>query len=457
MAKKQITKMIKGFFSAGKTSLDRLDDKSDELDGTEPDNRGEVVSSDLAAETVVGRYKIIRKLGQGAAGVVYLGRDPYIKRQVAIKISQPTSENARERFFIEAQSAGKLNRPNIVAIYDAGTHGSSCYIAMEYVEGPTLENYCNKENLLPVNKVVEIIFRVCIALDYAHKQGVIHKDIKPSNIMLDKGGTAKITDFGIAQISERTVEMGFFGTPSYMSPEQLKDEVVGSESDIFSLGCVLYELLTGQQTFSGDKIFSIMYKITNEEPESVRSIRPDIPKILEDIIQKALSKNIKERYHSCMDFAYDLRVAFRGLAGTVGKVKDVTGYIHNIPFFNDFTKDQVKELVGASNLIKAQEGKIIVAEGEIDDTFYIVLSGRLKVRKSDEDIAFIDVGQCFGEMSFIGGQARTASVVADGDCVLIKISATLLDKSSESIQLLFYKNFAITLVHRLSKKVEKNT
>jgi len=170
-----------------------------------------------------------------------------------------------------------------VSIYDAGIQGDFCYITMEYIEGSTLEKYCRKDSLLPLSKGVEIILSVCNALDYAHKQRVIHRDIKPSNIMIDRMGITKITDFGIAQMTENTSKIGNYGTPNYMSPEQLKDEIVGFQSDIFSLGCVLYELFTGEQAFSGNNSFSIIYKVSNVEPVSMLDMRPDLPKILEHI------------------------------------------------------------------------------------------------------------------------------------------------------------------------------
>jgi serine/threonine-protein kinase len=327
---------------------------------------------------------------------------------------------------------------------------------MEYIEGPTLEKFCLKENLLPLNRVIEIIFSMCNALDYAHEQGVIHRDIKPANIMLDNSGIAKITDFGLAQMTEKTAEMGIFGTPSYMSPEQLRDEVAGNESDLFSLGCVLYELLTGEQAFPGENSFSIMYKITHEEPVSVLDIRPDLPEIFEDIIKKALAKDPNKRYPSGIAFGYDLRVALRGLVGDSAdeKVGDFTDDISRLAFFREFTSDQIKEITSASNTVTIREGQVVVAEGEIDDTFYILLSGRAKVRKKEKDMATIGTGECFGEMAFIGGQARVATVVAETDCIVMKISATLLDGTSDSVKYLFFKNFATILVHRLSKSAQ---
>ncbi|MDP2863948.1 MAG: serine/threonine-protein kinase [Desulfobacterales bacterium] len=423
----------------------------DTIEDTIPENL--IPVQDLKGIDTVGRYKISRQLGKGGSGVVYLGVDPYIKRNVAIKMSKLTTDRERAHFFVEAQSAGRLNHPNIVSIYDAGLYKEYCYIAMEYIEGETLAKFCSKENLLPLNTVIEIIINVCNALDYAHKQKVIHRDIKPTNIMIDSSLSPKIADFSIAQIIEATVEMGIFGTPSYMSPEQLKDSQVSGISDIFSLGCVLYEMLAGVKAFPGDNHFAIMYKIGNENPLSLLSIRREIPRILDEITQKALAKNPGERYQTCMDFAYDLRVALRGFTETVNneKVKDVVDFMLHLPFFNNFSKEHIKELITTSKVAKVRKGKTIVTEGEIDDTFYIILSGKVKIKKGDKTISVIGPGECFGEMAYICGQARAATVIAETDSILLIISAPLLDRSSESIQLLFFKNFAITLVNRLSQ------
>lgn len=406
----------------------------------------------LADLKTVGRYKIVRELGYGSSGIVYLGTDPFIKRNVAIKILQPISDRAIERFFVEAQSAGRLTHQNMVIIYDMGMHDSFCYITMEYVEGTTLEKYCHKDHLLPTSKVLEIIFGACNAIDYAHRQNIIHRDINPSNIMLNKEGIPKITDFGIAQMTQETYEMGVWGTPSYMSPEQLKEETIGSYSDVFSLGCVLYELLTGEVAFSGKNSYAIMYKITNEDPTPVTELKPELPGIFDDIITKALAKDPAKRYQTCMDFAYDLRVASRGITETFleGEIKDAVDFVNHAAFFRNFTKEQIKEMLTAVSILKFTKGEVIVAEGDIDDTFYIILDGSVKIRKNDKDIASIVAGECFGEMAYISGQARTATVLAETDCILIKISSTLMDKSSNEIQLLFYKNFAKTLVHRFS-------
>jgi serine/threonine-protein kinase len=198
-----------------------------------------------------------------------------------------------------------------------------------------------------------------------------------------------------------------------------------------------------------------MYKVTNEEPVPLLDLKPDLSVSLVEIIKKALAKDPKERYQTCLDFSYDLRVALRGFSETVAdeKVRDALDYVHHVPFFKNFTKEQVTELGLASTIVKFFKDKTIVAEGEIDDTFFIILSGKARIRRNNQDIATIGIGQCFGEMAYISGQPRAASVIAEEDCILMKISATLIDGASESIQLLFYKNFATTLVHRLSNKL----
>jgi serine/threonine protein kinase len=406
-----------------------------------------------AGLTTVGRYRVLSKLGQGSAGIVYLGLDPYIKRHIALKLSSMTSQKARERFFTEAQSAGALNNPNIVSVYDVGLHEEGCYIAMEYIKGSTLEKFCHPDTRLPVQRVVGILLSVCEALDYAHKQKIIHRDIKPSNIMVDEEGHTKIADFGIAQMTEKTSEMGVWGTPSYMSPEQLKEEAIGNESDIFSLGCVLYEMLSGQQAFPGENNFSIMYKIANENPQPVHEIQPDIPESFDHIITKAIQKDPALRYQSCMDLAYELSAALRSMttASSAGhKISDGLDFIHHIPFFTSFSKSQLKELIDASNIIKVPMGKTIVAQGDISDSLYIVLSGTAGANRKGKTIGNIGVGECFGEMSYLCGRPRTATVKATTDCILMRVSATILDRSPEAVQVIFFRNFATTLARRMA-------
>lgn len=249
------------------------------------------------------RYEINKKIAQGGSGTVYKVWDKVFKRYLVAKVSQ----TSKEKSIAEAQMAGELDHQNIVRIHDIITHENISYIIMEYIEGPTLREFCSNDNLLPPEKVLEIILYVCVGLDYAHNKGVIHRDIKPSNIILDRNGSPKITDFGVAQLVETTLQLGFFGTPNYISPEQLNDEaVITNKSDIFSLGCVFYELLKGEKAFSGENAYSTIYKVINEEPAPITNLPPKIQPTIEKLIRKALQKDPEKRYQDCHKFAYDL-------------------------------------------------------------------------------------------------------------------------------------------------------
>ena len=421
----------------------------------------------------LGRYDIRRELGRGGSGVVYLGWDPLIKRQVAIKVSRPASEEAQKTFFIEAQSAGKLNHPNIIAIYDTNLYQDYCYLVMEYIDGVALSNHCTPNNLLPLPRVADIFDSVCNALDYAHQEGIIHKDVKPSNIMLDKIGAVKIADFSIAQevggeAAARDSVQGsnqpptggnlihLVGTPSYMSPEHLSHRLVGRESDIFSLGCVLYEMLTGVKAFTGDSLMSIAYKIMHEDPLPVTQLNHRLTPDFDEIIRLALAKKTEQRYMCCADLATDLKTAVRNTNNEAVDAQDFFDFVHGKSFFRAFTKDQVRELVTASNVIRAGSGKVIIQEGDTDDVFYILLSGKVAILKDGLVVANIDAGECFGEMSYLASQPRSATVVAQSSCSLLKIKSALLNKSSESVQLLFFRRFATILARRVASSLPTN-
>ena len=256
----------------------------------------------------LGRYKLEREIGRGAMGIVYLGRDTAINRSVAIKAIPLASEfsdaelvEARARFFREAETAGRLNHPNIVTIYDVGEERGLAYIAMEYLKGRHLSDHATSNNLLEPRKVLEVIGRTAEALGFAHKQQVVHRDIKPANLMYDAGtDILKITDFGIARLtgvgSTRTGIV--LGTPSFMSPEQLEGRTVTGHSDLFSLGVSLFQLLTGQLPFTADSMTGLMQQIAEVPHPPLRAFRPDLPECVELIIDRALAKNPDARFDS---------------------------------------------------------------------------------------------------------------------------------------------------------------
>jgi len=267
---------------------------------------------------MLGRYEVEKELGKGAMGIVYLGKDPKISRVVAIKtmaLAQEFDEDeideVKQRFFREAETAGRLNHPNIVTIYDAGEEHDLAYIAMEFLKGHDLMRYCKSDNLMEMRRVISIVARSAEGLDYAHKQNVVHRDVKPANIMYEAASdTVKITDFGIARItdSSKTKTGTVLGTPSYMSPEQLAGKKVDGRSDLFSLGVMLYQMLSGSLPFKADSMASLMFKITNEEADDIRTIRAEIPEALAAVVNKALIKDVDQRYQTGIEFANALKV-----------------------------------------------------------------------------------------------------------------------------------------------------
>jgi hypothetical protein len=271
---------------------------------------------------MLGRYEVEKELGKGAMGVVYLGKDPKIGRVVAIKTMALSQEfeadelkDVRERFFREAETAGRLTHPNIVTIFDAGEEHDLAYITMEFLKGKDLTPYIKPGTLLPLDKVLSIVARVADALAYAHKNGVVHRDVKPANIMCDlEGDSVKVTDFGIARItdSSRTKTGMVLGTPSYMSPEQLAGKRIEGRSDLFSLGVTLYQLSCGKLPFAGESMAQLMFKIANEPPVDILTYNPSLPPAVVDVINKALAKQVDERFQSGDEMAAAIRAAASG-------------------------------------------------------------------------------------------------------------------------------------------------
>jgi len=265
--------------------------------------------------THLGRYEIIGELGQGAMGVVYKAKDPLIDRVVAIKtinLNQALEEREEyeARFYQEARAAGRLSHHNIVTIYDVGKSGDVAYIAMEFLEGRELRDLLNERSVLPLPQVLDIVAQVAQGLAYAHEHGIVHRDVKPSNIMIQKDGHVKITDFGIARMASaavRTQTGMVLGSPKYMSPEQVMGKLTDQRSDIFSLGIMLYEMLTGRPPFSGENVNAIMYQTLNAAPPQPSSMNSAVPDMLNFIVAKALAKKVDERYQNAREFADDLR------------------------------------------------------------------------------------------------------------------------------------------------------
>src|SRR5246127_5740285 len=282
--------------------------------------------------TKAGRYEIVGELGRGAMGVVYKAVDPVIGRTVAVKAIRLTSEGTglsraepRDLFQTEARAAGLLTHPNIVVVFDAGEEDGLYYITMELVEGKSLQALLDAGQTFPLARVLRIMEQTCGALQFAHERSIVHRDIKPANLMLTADDTVKVTDFGTAKILQfGTVQQTthVMGTPSYMSPEQVKGRPVDGRSDIFSLGVVLYEMVTGEKPFPGQNITTVIYKIVNEDPVPPRQIDPSIHPGISTVLMKALAKEPEQRYQSCREMLEDLK-NYRGL-GSADRSPDAT-------------------------------------------------------------------------------------------------------------------------------------
>jgi serine/threonine-protein kinase len=284
----------------------------------------------------IGRYRVLAELGRGAMGIVYKAQDPTIGRLVAIKtirlgeMTHPEErEQLRSRLFREAQSAGILNHPGIVTIYDIAEERDLAYIAMEFVEGETLEKIIESGRAVDAKFVISVASQTAMALDYAHSKGIIHRDIKPGNIMVNNEGQVKITDFGIARIaSSKFTHTGtVMGTPSYMSPEQVRGAVVDGRSDMFSLSVVLYEMLTGQKPFSGDSITTIIFKIVSENPVPPKEVNPSVGAKLNGVIMRALAKEPNERYQTSREFGEAIQAAAAQTANLTPTIRKLVAHL----------------------------------------------------------------------------------------------------------------------------------
>lgn len=415
----------------------------------------------------IGRYSVLDTLGRGASGTVYKAYDPFVQRHVAIKFSSDLSQiedrKARDQvlrsFFREAYAAGNLHHPNVVALYDAGMQSSHSYIVMEFVDGDTLKTFAKDQTAISLDTAIDIISQCCKALDYAHEKGVIHRDIKPSNILITEDGHVKIADFSIAHVNRSDDELmpGLTGSPMYMSPEIVREEVTGPQSDIYSLGVVMYELLTGETPFTPGNMHSVMYQIVNSMPKRVTELRPELPERLSEIVEKCLIKQPSQRYQYGYELERDLKTCVSDLHFQGEQIGDreKRRMLSKLSFFNGFREEEIDAVHRVSQWLSYHAGESIITEGNMDNSFYVLARGSADVKKEGELIDTINVGECFGEMGVINNGARSATVTAKSFILIMKLSAVALDKTELSCQLQFYKKFAQTLSKRLLNSNER--
>ncbi len=413
----------------------------------------------------VGKYPVVREIGSGATSRVYLARDPFAERDVAVKVflfnaqaDRHTERMMHKAFLAEASLAGKLNHPHIVDIYDAVVEPDHSYVVMEYVPGATLEAHSEVSTLLPPGKVVEIVFKCVRALEYAFQHGVIHRDIKPGNIMLSESGETKVGDFG-ASFQQRhgmeSTQIAGIGSPAYMSPEQVRMESLNHQTDIYSLGVVMYRLLTGRLPFEVSTQTALTYAILNTVPIAPNKLRPDLPPLLSQIVMKAIRKDPAARYKSWLDFGKDLSQAFVNLRlkGESASDSEKFNKLREMTFFQDFGDVALWEVVHISSWKNIPGDTVIIREGDQGDSFYLLVEGEVGVTLLGKPLNIIRPGGCFGEILYFTGATgrRTTTIVSTEQITVIEIRTEALRAATDACQVGFNKAFMRVLVDRLSQ------
>jgi serine/threonine protein kinase len=412
---------------------------------------------------MIGKYPVIRALGRGATSRVYLAEDPFSGLNVAIKVIQrdPMADAELRRrthsaFLNEAALTGKLHHPHIVAIHDAVNDADQSYIVMEYVAGGTLEQHCSFDALLPIDQVVELVFKAGLALAYAQQQGVIHCDIKPGNLLLAGDTELKISDFGAAQYAaaEHTYLSGI-GSPAYMSPEQVQGKQLNHQTDIYSLGVVLYQLLTGKVPFQGSTRESLLYQIINIEALPPSLQRPGIPAALDRIVLRALAKSREVRYAQWRDFAHDLVQSFEHLSLPEQDLSDAEGFsaLRMLPLFGNFGDIEIWETLRIGQWHRIPAGATVLREGDPGDGFFILAAGEVLVSRAGYALETLMPGHCFGEILYFEGSStrRTTTIAAATAAILMEIKARALARASPACQMQFNQAFLRILVNRIDR------
>ena len=415
----------------------------------------------------IGKYKLIREVGRGATATVYLAEHPQYPENVALKLirfddkSKDTAKwNRRLLKLLRAEMdvSRRLDHPNIIKVFDTTVEKDYAYLVMEYFPGTTLEHYCSFQNLLPLHRTIGMIFKCAMALDYAYRQGIVHRDIKPANILVDEHDNVKITDFGLAlniskkSASDSTFIMGV-GSPAYMSPEQIKGYPLNQKTDLFSLGVVLFHMLTGRLPFRAKNPAQLIYKIINTEPPLVSQINSELPEQLDQVIRKALEKDLYSRYKNGADFAKDLSaVRYKILDDTTVPV-DNTRYsiLRKMPFFTEFEDVEIWEILRFSRWRKADSNTLLMREGDSDQRFGIVIDGRVEVSVDGQRVSEVSYGEVFGELAYLDEQdhKHLYTAVTTTTTTYLELNPAALSLATDECQDAFRRRLVTIVARRL--------
>lgn len=419
---------------------------------------------DSQKDTFRHRFEMKKILGQGASGEVHLAFDTYAQRDVAIKINKltyfedPKLGNRNRRMWLnETRFAGKLQHPFIVQIFEAGATDEFNYIVMEYMAGGSLKRFTTPDNLLPINRVIDILYKVCIALDFATKMGVLHRDIKPANVLLGADeNTVKISDFGAAYntISDLT-QVDMVGTLPFMAPEHFRQARPTQQSDIYAVGVMAYQLLTGRYPFTAKSQEDLIYQKLNEEVLSLESWRSDIPQALRFAVHRAMHQDRETRYTSWQGLYEDLAAALPQVALPDEDRFDIARFnaMRKQPFFANFLDTEIWEALGISRSLNMGTGKTVVQQGEAGGNLYIIVSGEVVVIKSGKEINRMRDGECFGNIAYQDEvlHVHSATVTVAKAISVIEIEGKSLREASDSLQARFSNALLGIMVTQLRK------
>ncbi|TAJ80963.1 MAG: cyclic nucleotide-binding domain-containing protein [Gallionellaceae bacterium] len=408
------------------------------------------------------RFELRKELGRGAAGEVHLAYDTYLQREVALKLTRTgyldnPQESIRNRkmWLNETRLAGKLQHPFIVQIFEACSTDEFDYLVMEYVPGGTLKQHTSFDNLLPISRLIDILYKVCNALDYSHKMGILHRDIKPSNVLLGENNAVKVSDFGAAFLfNSDTTQVDMVGTLPFMPPEQFAQARPSMQSDVYAVGVMAYQLLTGMLPFTAKSYDEMIYQKLHEEALPLEKRRLDIPQALRFAVHRAMHRDKDMRYSSWKAFCDDLAAALPSVERPDEVRFDSAHFdvLRNLVFFAHFTDNEVWETVGISQWQQRKAGEYIVREGEISSSLFLIVNGEASVTKSDVELTRMHAGSCFGEIAYLdeARHARLATVRAVGDMSLIMIEGESLQHASDGLQASFAKAFLNLMIARIT-------
>ncbi|MDR3298895.1 MAG: protein kinase [Candidatus Accumulibacter sp.] len=412
----------------------------------------------------IGKYEILRTLGKGATAIVYLARDPDSGREVAVKLIRFGDDNAvisrrlRKLFQIEGSVGRRLDHPNIVKIYDAVIENEQAYIVMEYIAGQALDYYSAINRLLPMHRAVGIIFKCCLALDHAFRCGVVHRDIKPANIMVDAEDNPKITDFGLAlnlqkdMNQDSTFIMGV-GSPAYMSPEQIKNYPLNQKTDLYSLGVVLFQLLTGRLPFRAANHGALTYKIVNMDPPSVSDLNPNLPEGLNSILKKAMEKDLYNRYRNGAEFAKDLSTVRYQMFDESETQQDNKHFdmLRGMEFFAGFEDIELWEVLRISVWRNVSDKVALIREGDKHRSFGVIIHGFVEVSIEGKSLCRLGSGEVVGEMAYLhpSDSKRMATVVTLEPTLFLEVNSSALDLASEELLERFRKTLLSCVLARM--------